>query len=382
MAEFASGGGALAQIATAFGGWLNQGGMDMSAGAGLAALGAVAMAAANALRPQRQDKDSPLSRRATEKRALRDHAEAVAITASDLLWRLKEITQDGSGYYVAPNAPGGDYYDYKRGSTAFRLAALLGAIRLIDRETHALGEPRLGASNEVFAAIQNFSAALADGPPQEYLRAARLCDVWGLPPFPAARTEGQPFDPHGMHDAARFDEALRKCMPGVDVADTHALVGALMTFSREELLDLFRNLAFDLAKFRGEEPPSPNKVLESVEETARALAFREARLFREWQRTIGDQMLDGARVRSFGEFEALISDPAARTAPCVRRLLDLFEGVDVLSDAKHDARPRQLRRLTEANAGLILALTKTAPGKSALNPETIALAKSLAASPV
>ena len=47
MAEFASGGGALAQIATAFGGWLNQGGMDMSAGAGLAALGALAMAAAN-----------------------------------------------------------------------------------------------------------------------------------------------------------------------------------------------------------------------------------------------------------------------------------------------------------------------------------------------
>lgn len=379
MAEFATGGGALTEIATAFGGWLNQGGMDMSAGAGLAALGAVAMAAANAIRPLRQKDSGALSRRGREKQAVRDNAEALAVAASDLLWRLKEITQDGSGYYIAPNAPGGDYYDYKRGSTTFRLAAVLGALRLIDRKTHALGEARLGGSSALFSAIQTFSATLADGPPQEYLRAARLCDVWGLPPFPAAKSEGAPFDPHGMHDAARFDEALRKYMPGVDVADTHALVGALMTLSREELLELFRNLAFDLAKFRGEEPPSPSKVLESVEETARALAFREARLFREWQRTIGDRMLDGARVLSFGEFEALMTDPAIRAAPCMRRLLDLFEGVDVLAEAKHDARPRQLRRLTEANAGLILALTKTSPGKSALNLETIALAKSLAA---
>jgi|JI10StandDraft_1071094.scaffolds.fasta_scaffold44932_5 hypothetical protein len=381
MAEFASGGGALAQIATAFGGWLNQGGMDMSAGAGLAALGALAMAAANALRPPQQIRQAAPNRRAREKHAVRSHAEALSIAASDLLWRLKEITQDGSGYYVAPNAPGGDYYDYKRGSTAFRLAAVLGAMRLIDRETHVLGEARLGAPGEAFAAIQTFSATLADGPPQEYLRAARLCDVWGLPPFPAAKAEGQPFDPHGMHDAARFDEALRKYIPGVDVADTHALVGALMTFSREELLELFRDLAFDLAKFRGEEPPSPNKVLESVEETARALAFREARLFREWQRTIGDQMLDGERIRSFGEFEAHVADPAMRATPCLRRLLDLFEGVDVLADSKHDARPRQLRRLTEANASLILALAKTGPGKNALSPETIALAKTLAAPP-
>jgi hypothetical protein len=382
MAEFASSGGALAQIATAFGGWLNQGGMDMSAGAGLAALGAVAMAAANALRPSHGNWRVPLNRRAREKQAIRNHAEALCIAASDLLWRLKEITQDGSGYYVAPNAPGGDYYDYKRGSTAFRLAAVLGALRLIDRDTHVLGEARLGAPGPVFAAIQVFSAALADGPPQEYLRAARLCDVWGLPPFPAAKAEGQPFDPHGMHDAARFDDALRKHMPGVDVAATHALIGALMTFSREELLELFRDLAFDLAKFRGEEPPSPNKVLESVEETLRALAFREARVFREWQRTIGDHMLDGARVRSFGEFEVLIADPARRGAPCLRRLLDLFEGVDVLADSKHDARPRQLRRLTEANASLILALAKTSPGRSVLTLQTIALAKVLAAPPV
>lgn len=379
MAEFAPSGGALAQIASAFGGWLNQGGMDMSAGAGLAALGAIAMAVANALRPPLKYQQAPLNRRAREKLAVRTYAEVLAIAASDLLWRLKEITQDGSGYYVAPNAPGGDYYDYKRGSTAFRLAAVLGALRLIDRETHALGEARLGAPGEIFAAIQTFSGALADGPPQEYLRAARLCDVWGLPPFPAAKSESVPFDPHGMHDAARFDDALRKYMPGIDVADTHALVGALMTFSRDELLELFRNLAFDLAKFRGEEPPSPNKVLESVEDTARALAFREARLFREWQRTIGDRMLDGARVLSFGEFETLIADPALRATPWLRRLLDLFEGVDVLADSKHDARPRQLRRLTEANAGLILALTKIGPGKDALTPETIALAKTLAA---
>ena len=136
-----------------------------------------------------------------------------------------------------------------------------------------------------------------------------------------------------------------------------------------------------LAKFRGDEPPSPSKVLESVEETARALAFREARLFREWQRTIGDHMLNEGRVIGFAAFEAMSADPVVRTSPWMRRLLDLFEGVDIAADAKHDARPRQLRRLSEATATLVLALAKTGPGQSALTKDTLALAKSLAAPP-
>jgi|GEM_PF-2053113 len=379
MAKFASGGEAFAQIATGFAGWWSHGGAEMSAGAGLVAIGAVAMAAANAIRPQRANNRATPGRRAKEKSALRNNSEGLAIAAADLLWRLKEITQDGSGYYIAPNAPGGDYYDYKRSSTAFRLAAVLGAIRLIDRETHILGEVRLGAPRKLHRAIQIFSAELAEGPPLEYLRAARLCEVWGLPPFPASKTEDEPFDQHGMHDSARFDAALRKHMPGTDVADTHALVGALMTLSRDELLDLFRKLAFDLAKFRGEEPPSPNTVLESVEDTARALAFREAKLYREWQRTIGDHMLQDARIISFGEFEMLLADQALRATPWIRRLLELFEGVDVAAEAKHDSRPRQLRRLTEANASLILALAKYSQAKNAITKETLALAKTLAA---
>jgi hypothetical protein len=379
MTELAAGNGILDQVASALLNWWSHGGLEMSAGAGLAALGAVAMTAANAARPPRPI-PAP-NRNARSALAVRANAEPLAAAATDLLWRLKEITQDGSGYYIAPNAPGGDYYDYKRGSTAFRLAAVLGAIRAIDRETHVLGEARPAAQNSLFAAIQSFSAVLADGPPQEYLRAARLCDVWGLPPFAAAQSDDEAFDPHGMHDAARFDAALRKHLPGVEVSNTHDLVGALMILSREELLDLFRKLAFDLAKFRGEEPPSPSKVLESVEETARALAFREARLFREWQRTIGDRMLSDGGVISFAAFEAMTADPAVRTSPWMRRLLDLFEGVDIAADAKHDVRPRQLRRLSEATATLVLALAKTGPGQSALTRETLALAKSLAAPP-
>ncbi len=379
MAELAAGNGMLDQVASAILNWWGHGGLEMSAGAGLAALGAVAAAAVKA-RPQREHA-ARVSRRTRSTVAIRANAETLAIAASDFLWRLKEITQDGSGYYIAPNAPGGDYYDYKRGSTAFRLAALLGAIRAVDRETHVLGETRLDAQGSLFAAIQSFSAVLADGPPQEYLRAARLCDVWDLPPFAAARSDGEAFDPHGMHDAARFDAALRKHLPGVEVSNTHDLVGALMILSREELLELFRKLAFDLAKFRGEEPPSPSTVLESVEETARALAFREARLFREWQRTIGDRMLNEGRVISFAAFEAMAADPAVRTSPWMRRLLDLFEGVDIAADAKHDARPRQLRRLSEATATLVLALAKTGAGQSALTKDTLALARSLAAPP-
>lgn len=381
MAAFASGDGALTQIAASFVDWWGHGGAEMSAGAGLAAIGAIAMAVGNALRPPRKARSAAPSRRAREQATLHSNSETLAVAASDLLWRLKEITQDGSGYYIAPNAPGGDYYDYKRTSTAYRLAAVLGAIRLIDRDTHVLGEARQNFESGLFDAIQTFSAALADGPPQEYLRAARLCEVWGLPPFPAAKADGEPFDPHGMHDAARFDDSLRKYLPGIEVSNTHDLVSALMNLNREELLDLFRKLAFDLAKFRGEEPPSPNIVLESVEDTARALAFREARLFREWQRAIGDRMLHDKRVISFAEFETLMADPALRATQWMRRLLDLFEGVDVAADSKHDARPRQLRRLTEAAAGIVLAASKDKQGKAALTVDAVLLAKALAAPP-
>lgn len=386
MADIGTNTDALGHVVASLIGWWDNGGMEMSAGAGLAGVVAVAVMK---LRPAaRAEAPKRLSRRARIAAAADLYAEPIAGAAVDLLWRFKEIVTDHSGHYIAPHTPDGAYFTYKKQSTAYRLAALLGWMRAIDRDVNLLGAGQHETRPALMAALENVSGALADGPALEFSRAARLCEVWGLPRFSSDEGSGLNEANHQLaHDSIAFDGALRKNLPGVEVEDAHVLIAAMMKKNREELLDLFRRLAFELARIRGVEPPSPSRVLESIEDTARALAYREAHIYREWQRAIGDVMIRSADVDSpsqaasiltYSEFDAQVTTGSSRAAPWIRRLMDLFDGVEIDSAGEHDSRPRQLRRLAEANAELVLVLAKLPRAKNLITKDTLTVARALA----
>src|ERR1700755_936880 len=112
------------------------------------------------------------------------YAEPLTAAATDLLLRFKEVLRDQSAQYLSPSTPSGEYFTYKRHSTIYRFAALLGWIRALDRDVYLLGPHQHEGQTHLLEAIDLFTGALADGPSLEFLRAQRLCEVWCLPSLP------------------------------------------------------------------------------------------------------------------------------------------------------------------------------------------------------
>jgi hypothetical protein len=87
----------------------------------------------------------------------------LSASAEKLIWRMSEILMDQRPHFLMLKTNPKDYNRYKRLSTLYRIAALLGWIRAINLELSALPRGGFGATSSVIEALSKVQSALADG---------------------------------------------------------------------------------------------------------------------------------------------------------------------------------------------------------------------------
>jgi hypothetical protein len=285
--------------------------------------------------------DRTESRARSHRELVRHYADPLFQTVQSLRSRLDEIINGSQANYLVANSPKNNFVEYKRISTFYRFAALLGWIRAFRRERSYLDPQQEMDQADTF--IDNIASALADGQHVEELRLDELANLWRIPgdlvadkrlrASLASEIDGilQAFvDDRSILSAADLDltkrqEVVRKC------AD--AIRGACRVDIPSGLVDA------------------------SVVQASTILGIREAYIYRDWQSAIGDMMIvelsGGVRrfeVLGFAAFEEkyhrsrnLTSDNYERR--WFDRIEILFHDLDMKMSGIFDARRGQLKSL-------------------------------------
>lgn len=299
----------------------------------------------------------------------RDHQDLVRLYAdplreavSSLKFRLQEIIEKKQGRYLRSDAPKTPFLTYKRISTLYRIAALLGWIRAVRRERSYL-DPKLASASSEMKLIGKIEAALADGDHVELQRLQELMALWGITTIPSADQ---------AHLANRIDAERADFLAANDVL-------AAADLSPEHQGELARRCA-DLVVTGAAVPISDTFVAETSAGALAILGIKEAYIYRDWQAAIGDLMLEksegGPRhfsVLGFGAFETMLlkaesRNSAARDRRWFERLQLIILDLDMTNDDRFDARRGQLRELhqccIELEAALAARISPAASAKS------------------
>jgi hypothetical protein len=139
----------------------------------------VFMALLTASAKREQELKDRAKQRAQERVDLvRLYADPLRIAARALKFRLNEIIDHGPARYLLAETIKTSFVEYKRISTLYRLAALLGWIRAFRRERAYL-DPEARTSDELeSSALESIEKALADGQHVELQRLDELLDLW------------------------------------------------------------------------------------------------------------------------------------------------------------------------------------------------------------
>jgi len=307
------------------------------------------------------------------------YSKPLAASATALLHRFHEILMQehrpvflrGSGIPKS-TGQGSSYRAYKKLSTVYRLAAVLGWIRACRREYSYL---RLAARNEnsaIHDAINDFENALADGSWVERERIMRLCQILNLPTDEFRRST-EPLESEGVH----VDNLIWDHLEAAGVTDLPAL-----TEAQKRLL--CADIADSLARSLNTNPVSSSVMGSKWEEAFEVIAMREAWVYRDWQTAIGDMMLrpSDAETRKFevigyGEFEQIYSCGSHEQRQCISRLCEVLDDVNFAIEDRFDARPKQLRTMGVANANLIVALNHALGQQTIVSANTLEVANAI-----
>lgn len=260
--------------------------------------------------------------------------------AGRALWfRLDEIIESRNPGYLLAETPSTTFSDYKRLSTAYRLAALLGWIRAFRRDRSYLDPAARGEEAPIAAAILAVETALADGQSVEDQRLSALLKLWSVP-------------------ADRVSPADRVRLATAIEAARHRKMGDKKAWGGGSAIDheLVKECAQLVQSATSADLPDAT-VRGRAEEAMFYLQIREAYIYRDWQAAIGDFMIVEAEkgprrfdVRGYGSFEDLYLE--AHSPGCVaarRRWFDrldaLFYDLDMSKTGVFDARREQIRRL-------------------------------------
>ncbi len=119
--------------------------------------------------------------KAEEKRGIYEkYAQPLAADAVNLIWRLDEILFEHRGQYLLEQAPPTPFNEYKRISTCYRIAAILGWIRAIRLEQSYLFYGDQVAVDALRRAVVDFESALADSPRVEIEVVGNLAQLWDI----------------------------------------------------------------------------------------------------------------------------------------------------------------------------------------------------------
>lgn len=265
-----------------------------------------------------------------------------------IVWRSREIfVLERHAFLKTTTLPLG-FNGYKRTSTLYRIASLIGWIRGMDIELSSLPRRNPASTPAIAAQIKVFREALADGPSVEQDRLRRLSELWGL-------------DLSSLSPADRARLGMR-----VEVK-AHALAGIEAAASLSAVADLSaakqRKLCAELATYLASElnasTPDPRLITASVADAVDSLVFREALLYRDWQDALGDEMIERDpnsvrrfRIIGFAKFCGELAEPKT---PWMTVLAASIDDIDFEHPNPKDFRADQLHQLTRAAAGILVA---------------------------
>jgi hypothetical protein len=296
--------------------------------------------AAHLARKKRADEiaDRKEAARKAHRDLVRLYADPLKDAVTSLKFRLHEIVEKKQARYLLADAPKIPFLEYKRISTLYRIAAVLGWIRAIRRERSYL-DPDQAASSVEMHAIGELEAALADGTHVELQRLEELSALWAVPAIEPARKD---------HIANLIDG---------ERADFLAKQGALSfrDLAEGDQAKLATRCADIIRREAGVEI-DPERIAAASEQASITFGIKEAYIYRDWQAAIGDLMLQddkgGARhfsVIGFGLFEDMLIAAQRKKGSTAMRWFDrlerLIHDLDMTREDNFDARREQLRKL-------------------------------------
>lgn len=272
----------------------------------------------------------------------RVYADPLRRALSKLEYRLIEIIDRGPASYLRLDAPLSTFDEYKRLSTIYRLASVLGWIQAFRRERSYLDPAESTGSDDIEATLQSLEKALADGQHVEHQRLDELLRIWCVPSNIVFARETRD------RLAAQVDSILREQLGKAKVFDALAL-------DDDQTVALCESLAASVSAALSVNVPR-GLVLTEARRARESLGIKEAYLYRDWQAAIGDMMLlhaeNAARrfdVIGYGAFERLYTESRGGSPERVwfDRLDELFHGLDMSRTTVFDARQAQIRELAK-----------------------------------
>lgn len=276
----------------------------------------------------------------------RIYADPLLEATRSLRFRLREIIESGQTRYLLASAPRIPYLEYKRISTLYRVAALLGWIRAFRRERSYLVPNAAGSAEKTANPIDQIESALADGQHVEEQRLNELFKLWSV-------SENVMTDPKARARLASEIDAIRQ-----NFLDRAGILSATSLDHAEQT-----GLVHECAKLISLRcnVDIPSALVDAHADAARIyLGIKEAYIYRDWQAAIGDFMIVEARggnrrfdVIGFGEFESRYLQARGESAPVrddrerrwFNRLEAIFLDLDMGKTGLFDARRQQVNNL-------------------------------------
>jgi len=291
------------------------------------------------------------ARKQSDAEIYRQYLGPLAEACGKLVWRNKEIFLDQRHAFLNTATLPRDYNEYKRKSTLYRIASLIGWTRGMDIELSSSAAHNPGYTPPIAKQIRAFQDALAEGPSVERDRLLQVCTLWGL-------------------DLTGKDEASLSRLAARFEVKSHSLFGAeganlrdAVTLDRDKKRRAIRALADFIAGDLGL-PALDDAVIDAaLDEAAASLVYREALIYREWQDAIGDAMIDRDRdsprrfrIIGYAEFSTLIE---SCDQPWMKVFASSLDDIDFEQPNSRDFRAHQLRKIASAAAAMLIAIDKT-----------------------
>lgn len=306
--------------------------------------------------------------KAEQKRGIYEkYAQPLAADAVNLIWRLDEILFIQRGQYLLEQAPPTPFNEYKRTSTCYRLAAILGWIRAIKLEQSYLFYGDQPAVDALRRAVVDFESALADSPLVELEVLNNLATLWEIK-LPN-ETEGV------ARAAAQVSAEMQHFLSKYGLVRYHEFSG----LDAGKGLDVTRSIAGSITMMLAHPPVSEQVLAATCPAALKIIGVRQAWVYRDWQQAIGNVMIKeiaGAVRRydiiGYGDFEALLNGTGTRW---MDRLREVVIGIDVRQADTSDLRLRQLRHVARAVASLVCSIETLDLERRIIDPQACQLAR-------
>ncbi len=298
----------------------------------------------------------------------RQYADPLSNATMSLLWRLNEILNQKhkSSYLFVKYTT--TYAEYKRQSTIYRLASLLGWLRAFRKELTLLKTKDNEQLQVIKDSINSFSVALADGSHVETDRLSGLINLWNFN-FKDCKTNSIV--------ASLIDHEIKDFIVKKNVQSAIEL-------DNNDKVELCTMIANDMAENYKVNKLSNELIEQTLAQAIQLCSLTESWIYRDWQDAIGDLMLketdDENRkydVIGFYEFSEIINDNSNSDSEWILKIKNVFYDLDVTGANKADMRLKQLDNIVKSTCDLILALTKEDKQRKVLMSKTIELADKL-----